>query len=231
MRMTYLVHIVAGTLGLLTGYVALSAAKGGTLHRKSGMLFVYTMLTMAVFGLAIAIVRGIAPAINVPAALLTSSMAITAMTTVKPLRIGSRWVDLAATVISLAVGVIMLSWAFEAVANGGKRNGMPAFPFFLFGIVGMLAFIGDLRVMRTGPLKGAPRLARHLWRMCFALFIAALSASVQFVKMVPEPFRAVRPVFVLPVLAVVVLMFYWLWRVRVRRSLRGLAVIRTAEAI
>jgi uncharacterized membrane protein len=231
MRMTYLVHIVAGTLGLLTGYVALSAAKGGTLHRKSGMLFVYTMLTMAVFGLAIAIVRGIAPAINVPAALLTSSMAITALTTVRPLRIGSRWVDLAATVISLAVGLVMLSWAFEAVANGGKRNGMPAFPFFLFGIVGMLAFLGDLRVMRTGPLKGAPRLARHLWRMCFALFIAALSASVQFVKMVPEPVRSVRPVFVLPVLVVIVMMFYWLWRVRVRRSLRGLAVIRTAEAI
>jgi uncharacterized membrane protein len=231
MRMTYLVHIVAGTLGLLTGYVALSAAKGGTLHRKSGMLFVYTMLTMAVFGLAIAIVRGIAPAINVPAALLTSSMAITALTTVRPLRIGSRWVDLAASVISLAVGLVMLSWAFEAVANGGKRNGMPAFPFFLFGIVGMLAFLGDLRVMRTGPLKGAPRLARHLWRMCFALFIAALSASVQFVKMVPEPFRSVRPVFVLPVLVVIVMMFYWLWRVRVRRSLRGLAVIRTAEAI
>jgi hypothetical protein len=158
-------------------------------------------------------------------------MAITALTTVRPLRIGSRWVDLAATGISLAVGLIMLSWAFEAVANGGKRNGMPAFPFFLFGIVGMLAFIGDLRVMRTGPLKGAPRLARHLWRMCFALFIAALSASVQFVKMVPEPFRIVRPVFVLPVLAVIVMMFYWLWRIRVRRSLRGLAVIRTAEAI
>lgn len=82
MRLTYLVHIVAGTLGLLTGYVALSAAKGGTLHRKSGMLFVYTMLTMAFFGLTIALVRGIAPAINIPAALLTSSMAITALTTV-----------------------------------------------------------------------------------------------------------------------------------------------------
>jgi hypothetical protein len=42
--MTYLVHIIAGTLGLLTGYVALYAAKGGTLHRKSGMLFVYTTI-------------------------------------------------------------------------------------------------------------------------------------------------------------------------------------------
>ena len=33
--MILLVHIVAGGLGLLSGYVALSAAKGATLHRKS----------------------------------------------------------------------------------------------------------------------------------------------------------------------------------------------------
>jgi hypothetical protein len=46
--MTYLVHIIAGTLGLLTGYVALYAAKGGTLHRKSGMLFVYTTIVLPV---------------------------------------------------------------------------------------------------------------------------------------------------------------------------------------
>ena len=43
--MTLLVHFLAGGLGLVFGYVALSAAKGAPLHRKSGMLFVYAMLT------------------------------------------------------------------------------------------------------------------------------------------------------------------------------------------
>jgi len=184
MRMTYLVHIVAGTLGLLAGYVALYAAKGGRLHRKSGMLFVWTMLTMALFGMTIAVVRGIAPAINVPAALLTSSMSITALTTVRPLTFGSRW----------------------------------------------LASLGDLRLMRSGPLNGARRLARHLWRMCFALFVAALSASVQFVKMVPEEYR-IRSLFVLPVLAVLVTMFYWLWRIRIRRRLQGIVGVIAPEPV
>lgn len=32
---------------------------------------------------------------------------------------------------------------------------------------------GDVRVMRSEPLRGGARFARHLWRMCFALFIAA----------------------------------------------------------
>lgn len=232
MRLTYLVHIVAGTLGLLTGYVALYAAKGGTVHRKSGRLFVYSMVTMAVFGMTIAVVRVIAPAINIPAALLTFCLVITALTTVRPLKhgAGSRWLGLTAMLVALTVGLTMLAWGVEAVANGGRRNGMPAFPFFMFGVVGTLAGIGDLRMMRSGPLTGARRLARHLWRMCFALFIAALSASVQFVKMVPEPLR-IRALFVLPVVAVLVTMFYWLWRIRIRRSLRGIVRVSAPASV
>jgi uncharacterized membrane protein len=230
-RMTYLVHFVAGALGLVTGYVALYAAKGGSLHRRSGMLFVYTMLTMAMFGMTIAVVRGVAPAINVPAALLTSSLIVTALTTVRPLRAGARWLDLAGTLIAFAVGVTMLTWGVEAIANGGKRDGMPAFPFFMFGVVGMLAGIGDVRVMRSGPLTGAPRLARHLWRMCFALFIAALSAAVQFGKMIPKDVRPPLGVLFLPVLLVLCTMLYWLWRVRIRRSLRNMIVLRAPEPV
>ncbi len=56
MGMTYVVHILAGTLGLIAGYVALYSAKGAALHRKSGMVFVYAMLFMAVFGMTIAVV-------------------------------------------------------------------------------------------------------------------------------------------------------------------------------
>lgn len=37
----------------------------------------------------------------------------------------------------------------------------------------------------------------------------------------PEPIR-IRPLLALPVLAVLVTMFYWLWRVRIKRSYRGI---------
>ena len=50
MRMTLLIHILAGGLGLVLGAVALSATKGAMLHRKSGKLFVYAMVTMSVTG-------------------------------------------------------------------------------------------------------------------------------------------------------------------------------------
>ena len=75
--------------------------------------------------------------------------------------------------------------------------------------------------MRLGTLQPARRIARHLWRMCFALFIAAgsfFSIRERVAKILPEPFTtpAMRA---LPIALVFAAMFYWLWRVRARRML------------
>ena len=228
MRVAYVVHIIAGALGIVSGFIALYAAKGAPLHRKSGMIFVSVMLTTCLAGLTMAAVRGVAPAINIPAALLTAYLVITALITVRPTFSGARSVHVGAMLVALAVGLVSLSFAFEALANGGKRNGMPAFPFLMFGVVGVLASAGDLRVMRSGALTGASRLVRHLWRMSFALFIAALSFFIGQAQVFPKPVR-IPGLLALPVLAVLVTMLYWLWRVRFRRSFRGI-VVRAAEA-
>ena len=230
MRIEYVVHILAGSLGVLCGYVALYATKGATLHRKSGLLFVYAMLMTAVFGMAIAAARDVAPAINIPAGLLTIYLVVTSLATLRPPAAGSGWLALGAMLVALAVGLTSLTFGFEALANGGTRKGMPAFPFFMFGTVGLLATVGDVRMIRSGALRGASRLARHLWRMCFALFIAAISFFIGQSQVFPQPLR--NPALLgLPVLAVLVTMVYWLWRVRVRRSLRGIVVVSAPEAV
>ena len=222
MRMTLLFHIVAGGVALITGFTALYAAKGGTLHRRSGILFVYAMLIMCAGGFLVSAVRGVAPAINIPASLVSACLVITALTTVRPPSSVTRRLDLGAMVVLWAVGLTSLGFAF----GGGK--GGAAFAYVLFGVSGVLAGAGDLRVMRSGPRRGAARLARHLWRMCFALFIAALSFFIGQAEVIPEPFR-IRPLLAMPVLAVLVTMLYWLWRVRVRRSTRGL-IVTAADA-
>ncbi len=230
MRTTLIVHILAGGLGLVAGYVALYAAKGATLHRRSGMVFVFAMLTVAVCGMVIAARRDVAPAVNIPAGLLTAYLVVTALTTIRPPYAGSPWVDAGAMLVALAVGLTSLAFGFEALASGGERNGMPAFPFFMFGVVGVVASVGDARVIRSGPLSGAPRIARHLWRMSFALFIAALSFFLGQAKVIPQPIR-IPGLLALPVLAVLVTMLYWLWRVRIRRSLRGIVRISAPEGL
>jgi hypothetical protein len=41
------------------------------------------------------------------------------------------------------------------------------------GSVCLLAALGDIRMLVRGGVLGTKRIARHLWRMCFGLFIAA----------------------------------------------------------
>jgi uncharacterized membrane protein len=228
-RMTYVIHIAAGSLSLVVGYVALYSAKGGALHRRAGMLFVYAMIAMCAFGAMIAATRSVAPALNVPVAILTSYLVATALLTVRPAVRSSYWLDVASMLVGLGAGLTFLTFGFEAIASGGTRNGMPAFPFLMFGVVGVLAGAGDLRVIRSGALRGPPRLARHLWRMSFALFTASLSFFIGQAKVIPEPIR-IRPLLALPVLAVLVTMLYWLWRVRSRRSLRCVVRLTVPEA-
>jgi uncharacterized membrane protein len=211
MQTTLILHITAGLLGLVSGAVALSAAKGGKLHRRSGMLFVAVMLPMCATGFLISTLRGVAPVMNVPAALLTAYLVLTAFTTVQPssqrLR---RWNALLAGV-GFAVGVACIVLGGVAFASPGIPNGF-GFPLFLFGTIGLLAARGDLKALRAAELRGPSRLRRHLWRMCFALFVAAGSFFLGQAQVFPKPVR-IPGLLALPVLGVLAAMFFWLWRV------------------
>src|ERR687895_334974 len=95
MRGILLAHVIAGGLGLISGYVALYAAKGAPLHRKAGTLFFSVMVAVAITGMLVSAVDGVAPAINVPSALLTFYLVITSLTTVRPFSARSRPLDMA----------------------------------------------------------------------------------------------------------------------------------------
>lgn len=92
--------------------------------------------------------------------------------------------------------------------------------FFMATIV-LLAAIGDVRMIRAGCLHGTRRLARHLWRMSFGLFIASGSFFLGQMKFIPEPIRNV-PLIVLVAVSPLVMLLYWMWRVRLTQNLRGL---------
>ena len=65
--------------------------------------------------------------------------------------------------------------------------------------------------------------------MCTALLIAAFSFFLGQAKVFPKPVR-IFPLLVIPPLVVLVALFYWLWRVRVRRSVRGTIILGASEA-
>ena len=105
MRLLYVVHIVGGTLGLLSGYAALFSTKGGRLHRRSGLLFVGAMLAMCAAGTIMAVQHGVWMEVNVPAGLITAYLILTSLTTVRPPKRGERPLAAGLMVAALAIGL------------------------------------------------------------------------------------------------------------------------------
>src|SRR4029077_2627387 len=85
--------------------------------------------------------------------------------------------------------------------------------FYAFLLLGTIATLSDFNVILHGGISGAPRIARHLWRMCTALAIASGSFFLGQQQIMPVLMRGSPWLFV-PVLAPVVLLFFWLFRVR-----------------
>lgn len=227
MRPQILVHIVAGSLGILTGFVALYATKGGRVHRRSGMVFVYAMLVMAVTGAMIAAIGGNEG--SVIGGVLTAYLVVTAFTAVRPPAADARRTDVMLMLAALTVAIGAFLLGADALGNpNGARKGIPAPVFFMFGTMAMLACIGDARMIRAGGWTGTRRIARHLWRMCYALWIASMSFFIGQMKVFPKPLR-VPALLMLPAMIALVAMLYWLWRLRVRRTLRGL--VRVAPVL
>ena len=226
-------HVIAGGLALVFGFVALFAAKGARLHRKSGMLFVYAVLTMAMTGTAIAALKS-QPG-SVIGGVLTLYLVTTSLIAVRPPSKSLRRIELVALLAALALVVTCVTFGFQALATPrGTKGGIPSVVFFMFATVASLGVIGDVRKIRAGVLKGAPRLVRHLWRMCYALWIATASFFLgprqRVAKIIPEPL--ITPAFLaLPVVAVIVVMLYWLWRVRIKRNFQGIVGIRIPERV
>ena len=215
------IHVAAGALAIVLGAVALLVKKGGTVHRRSGLLFVCAMLVMGTSASILGFRKSPTDG-NVFAGFMTAYFVGTALTTVRPVSPWTRGFNMAAlaVVVGLALGDIMAG--VEAFNSpGGLRNGVPFVMLFFLATVMILAAAGDVRVMRFGMSRGRPRLARHLWRMCFALFIAAgsfFSVRERVATILPEPFTT-GPMRALPILLLFGAMFYWLWRVRGRRTL------------
>ncbi len=214
--MLLLVHITAAGLALVLGAVALLVKKGGRLHRRAGIVFVYAMVVMGL-GASILAFRKSPADPNVFGGLMTLYFVGTALTTVRRESAWTRGINIAALTLVLFLALLSAYGGIEIFNLPGRtRNGVPfVMPLFL-AVVMLLSAYGDLRVTRFGPLRGGARLARHLWRMCFALFIAAgsfFSVRSRVATILPEPFTT-APMRLLPIVLIFVAMFYWMWRVR-----------------
>src|SRR5260370_7181340 len=138
------VHIVAGGLAIVLGGVALGASKGATLHRGSGLLFVYGMVAMGMSGSILALRQSLTNA-NVLGGFTAAYFVVTALTTVRPVSAWTRWLNSVALLVVIALSLIEIGLGFKALASPcGTINGAPSFLFFFFSPATTLPAPGDL---------------------------------------------------------------------------------------
>jgi hypothetical protein len=220
-----LVHISAGTLGLLSGTAAIFFRKGSPRHAWAGRVFVVTMLTMASLAVYLAIVRH-QPS-NFGGGLFTFYLIGTAWLTARRRNGETGRFDWVLLLIPLALGFVTWMRGFSTVRSGlDSPDGVPVEMTFFLGSIMLLAAAGDVRMLVGGGVVGAKRIARHLWRMCFGLFIAAgsfflgpsnrplrlLSAAGFGQHLSPALFSTT--VYLILTVLPLILLVYWLVRVR-----------------
>ncbi len=173
---------------MLSGCVAIFFRKGFRQHGLAGNVFVIAMLILSASGVYRALMKS-QPG-NVLEGTLTFYLVTTAWITARRRDGEASIFDWGALLVSLAVGAVAVTYGLEAAnSRTGAKHGYPAGPYFFLGSVALLSATGEVRILVRNGISGTQRIARHLWRMCFALFIASASIFLARQQLFPALLR------------------------------------------
>ena len=210
--MTKSVHSDSGLGTRHSGLAALAVRKGERLHRRFGTIFVVSMIVMAAMAIPLAAI--LHQMNNLVAGFLTFYFVGTAWMTVRRKEGTIGLFEKVALGMAVTISALFLIWGLQASASPtGRVYGYSPGTFYFVATFSAFAAALDFRVIRRGGISGVPRIARHLWRMCYALFGAVTAFIGQQLKMMPALMHY-WPVFLPLVLAPLVVMIFWLIRIR-----------------
>ncbi|HEY2071211.1 MAG TPA: hypothetical protein VGG48_16765 [Rhizomicrobium sp.] len=208
-------HIAGGTGGIISGTVALLSRKGERLHRAAGTVFFVSMLVMSGIG---AVVAPFFPdRVSAMAGAFTFYLVLTGWITVRRQegRIGVFEKTAFAFALAIAATDFEL-WRMAMATPSHTLDDSPPQAFYVIGLLVALAATTDLKVILRGGISGAQRIARHLWRLSAALFIAAGSFFLGQQPVMPK-FIQGSPLLFVPEIAIIALLLFWLVRVRLTK--------------
>ena len=221
-------HILGGAVGIVTGAVTLASRKGQTVHRTIGWIFVWAMATAYATGAGVAPFLETGQRPNFVAGIMALYLLVSGVMAARLGEVKAGTPEVLGLLMALTLvvtGVIFMQMG--AASPSGTVDGSPPQAFVLFIVAGTLAAAGELHVLVRRRLSRVSRIARHLWRMCFSLFIASGSCFLGQQQVFPP---TIQESALLPILAFAPLpvMLFWLAKVRFddwrRRSGAGRAV-------
>jgi hypothetical protein len=214
MNMLMGIHIAAGIVALLGGTAAVIARKGGWLHARAGTWFFGSMLILGVTASILEPFR--TPPGSPVGGIMVCYFVVTSWVAARRRDGATGSFEIAACAAALGLGALMLWGAFTGATT-------PAGPGPVFALAGLCLFagLGDLNAVLRRKLSAAQRVSRHLWRMCFAFFIATGSFFLGQQDALPQAVRGSPILFVLA-FAPFGVMAFWLIRLRFAKAIRRL---------
>jgi hypothetical protein len=207
------IHIAGGLVALASGTAAVAGRKGGALHASAGTWFCAAML---VLGITAAILEPLRPVPGSPVGgIMVCYFVITAWMTARRRDGKAGWIEKVACAAALGLAALM-AWGGFTGATTPAGSG----PIFALAGVCLLAGLLDLNAILR-KLSPVQRISRHLWRMCFAFFIATGSFFLGQQDVLPRALRGSPLLFVLA-FAPFAVMAFWLVRMRFGKALARL---------
>jgi hypothetical protein len=205
------IHIGSGIAALAAGSAAAAAPKGGRLHARSGTGFAVSMLALGVTAAVLEPFRMPTPGSPL-VGVFVCYFILTSWVTARRRDGTTGWFEAAAAVVALGFAAATAWSAINGSTTPAGRG-----PVFVLAGLSLLAGLGDLNAALRGRLTAAQRIRRHLWRMCFAFFIATGSFFLGQQDILPAAVRGSPVLFVLG-FAPFGLMAVWLVRIRFAKA-------------
>jgi len=213
---------------MLSGFVAVFLRKGSRQHGLAGSVFLIAMLCLSSSGVFLAIMKH-QPG-NILGGALTFYLVATAWITARRRDGEPGILDWGAFLFVLGLAVVEITLGSEAAMSPtGMKYDYPPGPYFFLGAVAVLAAAGDVRMLVRRGISGSHRIARHLWRMCFALFIAAGSIFLARQQLFPELLRRTGVLLFLSFLPLI-LMIFWMARIRFANAYKRISAASSGYA-
>jgi hypothetical protein len=224
------IHVAGGTIALVAGTVAVAVRKGSGLHASAGTWFLVSMLVLGVTASILAPFKS-PPDSPIGGIMVCYFVATAWMAARRRSGTPGRFEKIACAIV-LAIATAIIGLGFKAALSPTGQFSGPPGPGVLFALGGicLLAGLLDLKFIFCGKLSATQRISRHLWRMCFAFFVATGSFFIGQQDVMPQAVRGSPILFVLA-LAPIALMLFWLARVRFSKMISGRKLLAAVSDI
>ncbi|HMG47764.1 MAG TPA: hypothetical protein VK614_09920 [Allosphingosinicella sp.] len=213
MNVVMAIHIAGGLLALSAGTLAVIARKGGRLHARAGTWFFGSMLVLGITASMLEPFRS--PPGSPVGGIMVCYFVVTSWVAARRRDGTTGRFEILACAAALGLAALMIWGGF----TGATTPAGPG-PVFALGGLCLLAGLLDLNAILRAKLTPVQRVSRHLWRMCFAFFIATGSFFLGQQDVLPQAVRGSPVLFVLA-FAPFAVMAFWLVRVRIGNRFRG----------